>query len=478
MAVRTALMAMVAIGGLGCTLSRFAYTPCTTNKQCRDSFGWGSVCTEERLCAEVEPTPRCDETYPTDLLQRSEYYADAIIVGLQMDRSAYAAEMGAAELAIREVMRAGGLAERPVGIVKCTNEANSMIDAMGQNAANAFVTEYLANEIGAVAIVGPNASDRVDDAFSIAERFGTLLMSPMASSTALTSLDGDTSSYAEPGLLWRTVPPDDIQGDALAAYAREQGLDRVAVVFEDAPYGEGIAEAFQAGAETETSLIDMRPYTASSSASLSEQIDAARNSTVDAVLFVSSQGSDIAVFLQAVVDWGRFDDKRILLADVARDSTVFESVADLNADVLARVHGTAPAPVQTPVYDTFAAEYALSYPGFEADRRTALAYDAAWLVLHGAAWAQYNEGAMTGLGVARGLRQLSDPGGEPIDVGPSDWVALQAQFGEGERVDVRGASGELDYDKDTAETSSAIEVWAVREVGGGYQFNEVTRYTP
>ena len=216
----------------------------------------------------------------------------------------------------------------------------------------------------------------------------------------------------------------------------------------------------------------------SSSASLAEQIGAAETSTVDAVLFVSSKGTDIAVFLQAVVDWGRFDDKQILLADVAKDSSVFESVADLNADVLARVHGTAPAPEPTPVYDTFAAEYAAAHPGFEVDRRTALAYDAAWLVLHGAAWAQYNEGAMTGLGVARGLRQLSDFGGEPIDVGPGDWDALQAQFGEGKRVDVRGASGELDYDPETAETTLPVEVWAVREVGGGYQFNEVTRYTP
>ena len=85
---------------------------------------------------------------------------------------------------------------------------------------------------------------------------------------------------------------------------------------------------------------------------------------------------------------------------------------------------------------------------------------------------------MTGLGVARGLRQLSDSGGEAIDVGPADWDALQAQFGEGEPVDVRGASGELDYDSETAETTLPVEVWAVREVGGGYQFNEVTRYTP
>ena len=478
MMLRTTVLAMVALGAIGCTLSRFAYTPCTTNKQCRDSFGWGSVCTEEQLCTEVEPTPRCDETYPTDLLQRWEYYPDAIIVGMQSDRSAYEAEMNAAELAVREVMRSGGVAGRPVGLVKCTNEANSMIDFMGQDAANAFVSEYLANQIGAVAIVGPNDSERVKNAFSIVERFGSLMMSPMASSPSLTELDGKQSSYGEPGLLWRTVAPDDIQGDALAEYARDQGIDRVAVVFEDSPYGEGIAKAFQTGIETETSLIDMLPYTASSSASMTAQIDAAETSTVDAVLFVSSEGNDIAVFLQAVVDWGRFDDKQILLADVARDSAVFESVADLNADVLARVHGTAPAPLRTPVFDTFAEEYAAAHSGFEVDQQTALAYDAAWLVLHGAAWAHYNEGAMTGLGVARGLRQLSDSRGDLINVGPDDWGALQAHFGDGERVDVRGASGELDYDPVTAETVSPVEVWAVREVGGGYQFNEVTRYTP
>ena len=99
---------------------------------------------------------------------------------------------------------------------------------------------------------------------------------------------------------------------------------------------------------------------------------------------------------------GSDDDKRILLADVARDSTVFESVADLNADVLARVRGRSGANAGL---RHLCSRVRLVVSRLKPTGGTALAYDAAWLVLHDAAWAQYNEGAMTGLGVARGLRR-------------------------------------------------------------------------
>ena len=144
------------------------------------------------------------------------------------------------------------------------------------------------------------------------------------------------------------------------------------------------------------------------------------------------------------------------------------------------VEGTAPAPATTQVYNNFADDYRSKYPGFDADQTpyTAYAYDAAWLVIYGTAWAHYNEGSMSGLGVARGLRQISKPGATEIDIGPTQWNALWAQFRIGEQVNVRGASGELDYDPETGETSAPIEVWGVVQVGGAVGFTTVETFDP
>ncbi len=463
-----------ALTAVGCTLGRFAYTPCTTNKQCRDSFGWGHACNEEQFCEEVNPTPRCSSTYPSDLLQRKQDFENGIIIGVQFDESAFEAEMNAAELAVHQVMRQEGLAGRPYGLVKCTNEASSLLDSMTQDEANVYVSKYLADEIGAVAIVGPATSDRVDAAFLAVEPYGTLMMSPTATSPSLTTLDGARSTYDEPGLLWRTAPPDDLQGQVLADYAKAQGIDKIAAVVEEGPYGTALAVVFSEEFETGTNTVDLLPYEAGSSESLTAQVDAAEAANVDAVLFISAEKNDIVSFLQSVVYGAGFDDKRILMADGAKDTDVFESVADWNDEVLSRIHGTAPAPAKTQVYDNFADDYRSKYPGFDADQTpyTAYAYDAAWLVIYGTAWAHYNEGSMSGLGVARGLRQISKPGATEIDVGPTQWNALWAQFRIGEQVNVRGASGELDYDPETGETSAPIEVWGVKQTGGVIDFTE------
>ena len=61
--------------------------------------------------------------------------------------------------------------------------------------------------------------------------------------------------------------------------------------------------------------------------------------------------------------------------------------------------------------------------------------------------------------------------GDEVDIKPSTWISVRANFEAGESIDVVGASGELDYDVTTGETASPIEVWGVESDGaGGYAF--------
>jgi len=463
---------------MGCSMSRFAYTECDTNQQCRDAFGWGHVCNNQSLCAQVKPEPRC-ETYPTDLLQRQGEFPDAVILGIQFDDSAFRAEMQAAELAILQAMANDGLGGTPYGLVQCTNEENSVYDGLTQDEANLSVSEFLADEVGVVGIIGPATSSRVNPAFLAVEKYGTLMISPSATSPALTPLDGLSSSYDSPGLLWRTVPPDDLQGSVLAEYLIEQDIQTVAIIYEEGEYGGPLSSVFMEEFSGGGRQVMPLAYQPSSSQSLRSAFD--RVQAQDAVVFVSGTKTDTISFLEEVVD-GTFGEKPIFLADGGQDVEIFEAVSGIE-ERLGQIAGSAPTRERTDGYESFAAEYTSKY-GESPDQTpyTARSYDAAWLLIMGTAWSQHQEsldGAINGLGAARGLRMISDPNGPEIRTGPSDWNLLQAQFEQGNRVNVQGASGPLDFDPETGETTSAIDIWAIVANGNGdLSVSTVKTYDP
>ena len=62
--------------------------------------------------------------------------------------------------------------------------------------------------------------------------------------------------------------------------------------------------------------------------------------------------------------------------------------------------------------------------------------------------------------------RLSDPSGMSISVSLSSWTDVMANFAEGRSIDVNGASGALDFDDDTEETSNSIDIWAIEGTPG------------
>jgi len=475
-----------------CSFTKFAFTQCDMNQECRDAFGWGYVCAED-LCQEVAPNPRCGRTYPDDLLQDVEGYRDRVVFGVQFDQSQFETESRAAEFAIEEVMKASGLGEKGFAAVVCTNEESSLLDGLSQDQANVLVSEYLADQVGVSAIIGPATSDRVEDAFQAVKRFGTLVMSPTATSPALTPLDGSVSTSADPGLLWRTSPPDDLQGAELAALMGADGMDIVAFIVEEGNYGTALGAIGQSAFEDAGGEATLVPYESGSVASLQDKIALVEDMDVDGVAFISSDRGDTEEFLQFVstsaadpsytcasTDRCPFSDggATIYFADGGKDLSIFESVAGIER-VLDRIHGTAPAHELGSVYNVFADSFDAKWGSGTADSTpfTPYAYDAAWLVIYGSAWAHYNEAAIDGLGIARGLRRISEKrqGTTQVDVGRSAWNSVRAEFEAAQPIDVQGASGSLDYDPSSGETSAPIEYWCVTALSGaGLDFGTVS----
>ena len=149
---------------------------------------------------------------------------------------------------------------------------------------------------------------------------------------------------------------------------------------------------------------------------------------------------------------------------------MFDGAAEAAA-LFPRIRGTRPAPLDPSdyVYASFVAGYRAEYGGENPTAATysAHAYDAAWLALYGAAWSALRTGQVTGPG--HGARPAAPRrGATPTPMLPSSWKAALAALRAGRSLDLRGASGELDYDLATRAPSGAIEIWGVAGENGRF----------
>jgi len=443
----------------GCSLTTTDVTTCSDHGECRDRFGLRSGCSADGLCELRAAHPRCDRTYPEGLIDATSA-KDVIIIGSLVDRSVetHQARERAARLALKQANEDGGVAGKRFGLVLCTVEENSKLDALKRTDAAVAAARYLTEQLGAVALIGPSASSDVEAAFKAVQKTGALMISPAATSPTLTTLDPKQVDDDHPGLLWRTAPPDSVQGRAIAFDMRRKRIvDSVAVVLEAGPYGEGLAFVFSSvfsadGGKKVTKLVF-------DTAGKRDEHVAAAPVDHDEVLFISAQTSDIIAFLEASASLGTYDGKGIFLTDSANEDVLRQG----NDARFAQVRGSRPQPLDDKVnlvYAAFIAAYATEY-GDDVRRFSfaAQSYDAAWLVAYGAAWAQLQAGAINGVNIAKGLRRVS--AGDALEIRPSNWKVLQDAFAKGSSVNVEGASGALDYEPSDEETTGAFELWSI-----------------
>lgn len=452
-------LVVLALALSACSLETVQRASCETDTACQAAFGFGSVCREDGFCQRAPENARCTRTFPEDLLTRPEEHRDTIVIGNLMDRSlaTHAARENAAELAIRSANDAMGLDGRPFGIVFCTIEEDNALDSLMRQEAAVETARYLAEDLHVPAIVGPASSADTQAVFLAVRDLGTLVISPSATSPALTGVDVTNPTDETPGLLWRTAPPDSQQARVIANDMESRSVTSIAVIHATDAYGDGIAQellgAFGGTAE-------LLPF--ENESVLAEQVVRAASMSVQEVLFVSSQTDQAAAFVNATVTLTEFDTKGIFLTDSAANADFVSSTSGASAR-WPQIRGTRPRLPSGAVYDVFRSRYQTVFSDDpEAYSFTAHAHDAAWLVLYGIAWATAQEGSISGLHIARGLRHVS--GGDAFEITPSAFQQIVAAFGRGESVDVSGASGALDYDPATEETEGVIELWTVDDL--------------
>ncbi|MCP4805000.1 MAG: ABC transporter substrate-binding protein [Proteobacteria bacterium] len=459
----------------GCSFTTFDSVECEDASVCRDAFGLLSTCGEAGFCQAGEVHVRCTSTEPEDLFIRPELYGDHILLGSMFDHSADIAEIQSVRLPFMQVNEEGGLQDTEYGLIECTYEEEPALDALDYPSSARAVSQWLVDVAGVSGIIGPATSSQTQEVYNATADAGVLIISPSATSPALQTIDGLTKSDEDPGTLWRTAPPDSLQGVAVAADMRARRLKDVAVMYQSGPYGEGLAEVFLASfTEGPENAVGVE---FSTSGEMSDGLATLVNQELppEEVFFISSELTDIVAFLDGAASLTDSPfvtgEVTIFLADGAADEQIFEGPPD---EVFSYVRGTRPSVPSGLVYDAFSIAYAAAYPGDSADDSvyTAYSYDASWLAIYGTAWSHYDEGEIYGVGMARGLRNISS--GTETEIRPTRWNEVKASFEAGSSIDVLGASGNLDYDPDTEETTAPIEVFRPNDARDG--FDHCTTY--
>jgi len=452
-----------------CTLTRTKVDSCKANADCRDAFGSGLVCSPDGLCERAPPNPRCTRTFPDDLLTRPESYPNAILIGSLFVSTveAQAARERAVRLAATQVNEQQGLDGRSFGIVFCDIAEDAKFDSLKRTDAAVASARYLVDVIGVPAIVGPSASGDAVAVFGAVKNDDVLVISPSATSPELTAADVvPTATDERPGLLWRTAVPDTVQGSAIARHLDtiQPPVTNVTVIHERGAYGDGLERVFRAAYQRQDRTIRSIGYDAGNSGQRDAAIQDGASGPPQYVLFFSSQAGDMSAFVKQVFTNKAYDPVQLFLTDTAANKDLLNQAAIASA-VFPRISGSRPALPQGPVYDLFRASY-ISAHNQDPNAFTFVphAYDAAWLTFYGVAYALRVEQQLRGSGIARGLRRVASEG-ELVQVSPANWKRISDDVSSNRLVNLAGASGGLDFDLATEETTGAIDIWKISADG-------------
>ncbi len=513
----------------GCSLTNISVDECASNIECEDAFGLGSACTEgfcsepapcatghdcraafgggacvESICVDVappDPIGACTIEEPGGVVGRSLTRGQPpfTLVGamFRLDDSSDRRVALGAQLAVKEIHDVSGLTEgRGLGLVGCDNggEDNALTGQARLDRIH-IVIDYLAGTLGVPFIVGPGTSSDSLNAINyiVAKGYPTVLISPSATSPALTD-EPDRLQAGDPyGLFWRTAPSDQLQGVVLATgvigvYPEPAPtVNKVAVVYLNDAYGEGLANVFQSQWLT-VGAASLFPFNDGSDNDWGAIAGAVDAYDPDAIMMVAIDAGVTVEFMAAMAQLPGLAAVPLYLTDGSKDRDVLLNDnldASVKAIVYGQVVGTAPAgPDPTSAaFNLFSANYQAA---FNADPTgfafVSNAYDAGYVGAAGIVWAALDTKAYDGRNVAAGMARLI--AGSRVEVGKTQWSAIKSGLTTGaKQIDIVGISGDLDFDPAIGEAVAPIEVWqptdVAAECGGSPPcFKELARVEP
>ena len=477
---------------------------CGLDDICRkDPGATTGVCKPVRspLCQTIEGDYRAENAFVIGSIHPTTAPAPDDVIGLSMENSI--------RLALNDLKKtlnglpnvSGQTGTRRVVMVGCSDEG---LEEKSVEAAN-----HLIDNVGVQAIIGGAFSGiAIKTATEVTIPKGVLFISASATSVSIGQID-DTPEGFPAGLLWRTVPSDAFQAEAIAAYVPQleseiraelgmQSTDKIkiAVLHKGDAYGSGLKDALQKslvfngvpaidnGASNYIVLDYGNPDDVMANPTkYGEAQDAAIMAGAHIILLFGTGEAITEIFAPIELGWGtaayrpRYVFSEANFSGALADTINAESNAAARADWRRRTTGVLPGPQDDDnLYKAFRFSYSSVYGQGQGDPSifgAASAYDAAYLLFYAAATVQ--NGVLSGQNLALGMTKMSaaNPVGASVDVGAEDLgETLKALLSKDpmkkyESIDYNGAFGPLNFDPATGEPAANVQIFCLADDGTG-----------
>lgn len=345
----------------------------------------------------------------------------------------------------RTVNQCGGVLGKPITII-------SEDDQTDPNAGVAAMNKL--TEVDRVAtVIGAASSATTSAILPIAVRRQVVQISPSSTSPSFTA----RSRRGEfQGFWFRTAPPDNFQGYALAQLFQKRGWKTVSILAVNNDYGNGIITAFQPRFQSLGGTVQSIQRFDPRSISFESELQKSFRQQPDALLLVAYPETG-SLILKAAFQQGFLNGRTQLAAtDGLKDQTLAKLVGkDRQGEYLATgLIGTAPQ-VRGKGFQSFRDRFHQSY-GAEPTIYDPNTWDALALIVLAAESAR----SITGKGIRPGIQAIANPPGQNI----MDVCQGLTQVRQGQDINYEGASGAVDLNPD-GDVTGDYEVWQIQANG-------------
>lgn len=341
------------------------------------------------------------------------------------------------------------------------------------------IAEHLTGTLKVQALVGPLFSEQV---LAVAEQVtipaGVFTITPSATAKEITTLKDNN-------LVWRPIASDVYQANAIAdrVLALDPKAAKVAMLGKNDVYGTGlISDVTKVLSPLLKAGFKSWPY--SDPATLPQEELAAEYALIvgqawgtmgmhpDTMLFAGT--SEVAsLVLLTMKAWGGENPlpapPRMIVSHGAvpvMEATVAMAPQNIKGLLMTYLEGVAPVIFDPQNFAAFNLRYRLRFDGIDAITAGSLSYDATMVTIFAMAGIPQGE-AITGAAIAANMARLVDKKGTPVSFGEVDGIKLSFiekahnALVTNQNVDLKGVSGELDFDLTTGEVRTDVVGWGL-----------------
>ncbi len=333
-----------------------------------------------------------------------------------------------AQLAVSDLNAAGGVNGCTVKLSLSDNQTQANV---GVDAAKKLVdVQHVPAIVGAL-------SSGITTAIltSVTAPNNVILISPASTSPTLTDLgkQGKTG-----GFFFRTAASDALQGVAMADYAYTGGLRKVAVLYLNNAYGQGLNDEFSKAFEGLGGTVTQDVVYNPDQPSYRSEVTKALAGGPEALFLIGYPGDGTTIAREWVASGGP---QTWLLPDGLEGQAFID---DVGAQYFKKVYGTAPGTSDTPSLTTFQTEYKAKFGSLPTQAFITNAYDATIIV--GLAM-DYAKTTTDTAAIRDAMRKVTDPNGQKVYAGVSELQAATGLMKLGTTIQYIGATGPLQFDQ-------------------------------